>query len=112
MVNMAIRIFSPWVELYRGKEENTYTDLVALLIQAEIPHKASISQPGNKMATYSGAAGTHASNSSMTRGGYTNPATFKAGMESLEPDDTPKVYRIRIRACDRAAVQKLQSEAH
>ena len=108
---MALRIFSPWVELYRGKEENTYTDLIALLIQSDIPHKASISQPGNKMATYSGAAGTHANNSSMTRGGYTNPATFKAGMESLDADETPKVYRIRIRACDRNQVRKLQSQA-
>lgn len=109
MVNMALRLFSPWVELYRGKDENTYTDLVALLIQADIPHKASVSQPGNKMATYSGAAGTHASNASMTRHGYINPAAFKAGMESLDPDETPKIYRIRIRTCDRALVRNLQS---
>lgn len=112
MVHMAIRIFSPWVELYRGKDEHTYSDLVALLIQAEIPYKASISQPGNKMATYSGAAGTHASNASMTRHGYINPAAFKAGMESLEQDETPKVYRVRIRACDRNLVKKLQSATH
>ena len=109
---MAIRFFSPWVELYRGKEESTYTDLIASLVQAHIPYKASVSQPGNKMATYSGAAGTHASNASMTRHGYINPAAFKAGMESLDPDDTPKVYRIRIRACDRNLVKKLPSAMH
>ncbi len=112
MVNMALNIFSPWIELYRGKDEAHYSDLVALLTLHDIRHKAIVAQPGNKMATYSGASGTFAGNPGMSRSGYTNPATLNAGRDSSKADDAPKVYTVRIRRIDRAKVKKLQAAHH
>ncbi len=102
-------LFAKWVDLYRGYDEQRYTELCALLTRWDIRRRTQVARPGSKVAAMYGAAGAYPGTPN-TRQGYINQSSFWADRELERTEQAGKLYIIRIRQKDSARVRELVRE--
>ena len=98
-------MFSKWIDLYRGYDEQRYTELCALLIRYDIKRRTQVARPDSRAA----AAQLGSGNMPGTPNGRVGFGIYSADtakdVDRTEAMD--KLYVIRIRARDSARVREL-----
>jgi len=103
-------MLSKWIDLYRGYDEQRYTELCALLIRYDIKRRTQVARPDSKVAAMYGASGAYPGTPDNTRQGYINQSSFWAQEELERTEKADKLYIIRVRTKDHARVQALIKE--
>ena len=89
-------MFSKWIDLYRGYDEQRYTELCALLTRYDIKRRAQIARPDSRLAIMAAWGSRFGS--------------FWFEKEAKRDETSQKLYLIRVRSRDEARTRALIQE--